>query len=492
MKNKTVLVAGVFNILHPGHLRLLRFAREFGDTLIVAVLSDSSCGTAAHVHQNLRLEALRSNMWVSHAFICEESIIDVIKALKPDVVVKGKEHECTENPELAILTAYGGKLVFSSGDTAFSSLDLLRREILGEVTNSFVYPYDYMLRHNLTSKSLSTIIEKFRNLRVVVVGDLIVDEYVTCEPLGMSQEDPTIVVSPVDTVKFLGGAGIVAAHSASLGAEVTLFSVAGSDYEMEFSRDALSRAGVHTNLSIDASRPTTVKRRYRSKGKTLLRVNRLHSGSISAELQSELSAQIKVALESADLLVFSDFNYGCLPQKLVSDLLKHIEGSGLVTAADSQSSSQFGDICRYRQLTLITPTEREARIGLKNQEDGLVILAKQLTELTNAENVLLKLGEEGMLVHSANATEGGWVTDRLSALNTSPKDVAGAGDSVLISAGMTIAAGGNIWQAALIGSVAAAIQVGRVGNTPISAKDLLREVSTNDPKLDLKNPIQTS
>jgi bifunctional ADP-heptose synthase (sugar kinase/adenylyltransferase) len=147
-----------------------------------------------------------------------------------------------------------------------------------------------------------------------------------------------------------------------------------------------------------------------------------------------------------------------------------------MVVADSQSSSQTGDIGRFMGMDLITPTEREARISIRNREDGLVVLAEKLRQQALARNVLLKLGEEGVLIHAENSNVDNWLTDRISALNSAPKDVAGAGDSLLITSAMTLASKGNIWEAACLGSLAAAVQVGRVGNTPLKIDELLMEL----------------
>jgi cytidyltransferase-like protein len=129
MTKRTVFVAGIFNVLHPGHLRLLKFAKESGDKLIVGVISDRVAGLEAHVPQNLRLEALKMNALVDEVFLIEDSASDAIYKLKPSLVVKGKEHRHLDNPEQQAVESYGGKLLFSSGDVVFSSLDLIRREI---------------------------------------------------------------------------------------------------------------------------------------------------------------------------------------------------------------------------------------------------------------------------------------------------------------------------------------------------------------------------
>jgi len=470
---KTIFVSGNFNILHPGHLRLLRFARELGDKLIVGVHSDRAGGSDIHVPESLRLEGIRSNSWVTEAILIDEPVTEVIKKLKPDVVVKGKEHIDFHNPELDVLKEYGGELLFSSGEVIFSSLDLIRKDLTDFDNLWRQFPEEYIKRHGFSSKDLIEIVKKMESLKVCVIGDLIVDEYITCDPLGMSQEDPTIVVTPVDTQKFIGGSGIVAAHAANLGAKVEFFTVTGKDEERNFVEKELKNYKVNNNLFIDENRPTTVKQRYRSQGKTLLRVSHLHQGSISSELQKSLYKEVEKKLSDMDLIVYSDFNYGCLPQPLVDLLVKKSQELGIVQAADSQCSSQIGDISRFKGMNLLTPTEHEARISLGNQEDGLVVIAENLCDRSDAQNIIIKLAGEGILIHSKDKKLES-KTDRLPALNDNPKDVAGAGDSMLIASALTIAAGGTFGQAAAIGSFAAGLQISRLGNQPLEKQEILR------------------
>ena len=474
---RTVLITGNFNVLHPGHLRLFRFAKEYGDKLIVAVLSDNLSGIGAYVPENLRLEGVQSNSWVDESFIIDEPITDVILRIRPDFVVKGKEHEKIFNPESEVLAQYGGTLVFGSGETVFSSLELIRKEFLEFDSKSISLPEEYLRRHVIKRDDLIFVINKFPKLRICVVGDLIIDEYITCQPLGMSQEDPTVVVMPLDSTLFLGGAGIVAAHATGLGASVDFISVTGSDSTREFAVKKLEESKVKTHLLIDDSRPTSLKQRYRSKGKSLLRVSHLHQGAISLAQQDKIFKVIEKVMHRTDLLVFSDFNYGCLPQPLVQRITHIAKRHNVYLAADSQSSSQVGDISRFIGMDLLTPTEWEARISTRNREDGLVVLAESLRQQSSAKNILLKLGEEGLLIHSSTANTNEWMTDRVDALNSSPKDAAGAGDSLLITTAMALASGANIWEAACLGSLAAAVQVGRVGNTPIKSNELIRELT---------------
>ena len=172
---KTVFVSGDFNILHPGHLRLLKFAKESGHYLTVGVNSDVISDKG--ISEDIRLESIKATSYVDEAFILKISAVEYIKAFQPDIVVKGKEHENKENIELDILSSYGGKLLFSSGEIGFSSMDLLRQEFLS-FSNNVNHSSEYLKRHDLQLHTLKDIIAKFANLKVLVIGDTIVDEYI--------------------------------------------------------------------------------------------------------------------------------------------------------------------------------------------------------------------------------------------------------------------------------------------------------------------------
>jgi bifunctional ADP-heptose synthase (sugar kinase/adenylyltransferase) len=174
--------------------------------------------------------------------------------------------------------------------------------------------------------------------------------------------------------------------------------------------------------------------------------------------------------------MFSDFNYGCLPQYLVDQLIPLCRERGIMMAADSQSSSQMSDVSRFKGMHLLTPTEREARLATRDFSSGLVVLAELLRQKAEAGHVMLTLGSEGVLVQVPEPVPGQFATDRLPAFNSVPKDVAGAGDSLFACASMALAVGADIWQAAYLGSVAAALQISRVGNSPLTAEDLLMEL----------------
>ena len=469
---RVVFVSGNFNVVHPGHVRLLQFAADCGDFLVVGVLDEASAGAAVPV--DMRLEGVQAISLVDFAFVLRDAPERFIAALRPSVVVKGKEYENQLNPEQAAVDAYGGKLLFSSGEVRFSSLELIRREYIEANLSTVRKPKAFPLRHGFNIADLKNCLPRFNGMKVVVVGDLIVDEYIDCDPLGLSQEDPTVVVTPIDSKRFVGGAGIVAAHARGLGAEVSYFSVAGNDETYSFAREALSGFGVDCNIVLDESRPTTLKKRYRALGKTLLRVTELRQHAVRPEIADGILQSLSARIAGADLLIFSDFNYGCLPQHLVAAIIELAKAKRVPMVADSQASSQLSDISRYNGMLLITPTEREARLALRDSNSGLAVIADALQERAAAENVVITLGVQGILVYARR--DGAWMMDLLPAFNTAPKDSAGAGDSFLACASMAMCAGQDVWRGVYLGSLAAACQVARVGNSPLAPSDLITEI----------------
>jgi len=143
-------------------------------------------------------------------------------------------------------------------------------------------------------------------------------------------------------------------------------------------------------------------------------------------------------------------------------------------AADSQVSSQTGDVSRFKGMTLLTPTEREARVALNDFISGLAVISERLIERSRTRNLVITLGTEGALINTL--TEGQHQSDRLPAFNPSPKDVSGAGDSFFMASSMALRAGTDVWQASYLGSLAAALQVSRVGNLPLTTAELVTEI----------------
>jgi rfaE bifunctional protein kinase chain/domain len=465
-----VFISGKFNVIHPGHIRLFRFGKELAEKLHVALDTDG----LNQDEINWRVNALQAIDLVDQIHTYEIDNTSLIEKIEPNVVLKGREFRDRKNSEKALVESYGGKLVFGSGINFFSETEFLDKSNLHAGSDEIKLPIEFMRRNNTTKEVVKDFLKITPSLNVCVLGDLIVDEYINCHPLGMSHEEPTIVVKAVDKKKFIGGAGIVAAHCSALGANTFFISVIGDDEPGSWAKNKVSEYGIKEELIFDNSRPTTLKQRYRSGSQTLFKLTELSQEIINPNIQDDIYGKFNRLVGQLDLLIFSDFSYGNLPAELVGKIMSLAMEHNVLIAADSQSSSQVGNLSKFSGAFLVTPTEREARVELRDQSSGLVILLDDLRDYLGAKNVLLKLGPDGILIRGVGANQELLPTEQVEPSNKKPIDTSGAGDSVLAVSALALAGGFDIYSSAMLGSFIAGIQVGRLGNIPVNREEIER------------------
>ena len=459
----TSLVSGKFKVLHLGHLRLFKTAASLANNLIIAI--DNSGLTKEELNWRIKLI---SNIDLVHKVIeFNGDIESLIEKLKPDYVVKGSEFSRIYNIEESILGNYGGKLVFSSGNYEYF-----------ESKSEFNYfetieqDNDFLKRNSITRESIQEVVNKFVNLKVCVIGDLIIDKYIDCKAIGMSQEYPGVVFTPSSTENFIGGAGVVAQHCNALGAETDFFTILGDDEMGKWVNGKFLETSINANLFIDSTRKTTIKTRYKFGLQNLFRLSEFTNDTINLDIERKIVDEFEKRSKDYDLLIFSDFSYGLLSPELVNKIIEICKSNHVFIAADSQSSSQIGDLSKFSNIDLVTPTEREARVELKDETSGLAVLLEKLQGKIRYGNVILKLAGDGVLIYShQNRLENFLNIDQILALNRSPVNVSGAGDALLASSSMALALGANIYISSYIGSLAAALHITVDSNKPISLVD---------------------
>ena len=171
--NGMVLVTGNFNVLHPGHIRLLKFAKSFEMKLVVGVNSDRIAGSLVDSSETLRKEAVSSINIVDECFLVDEPIHQFIKRHKPKIVVKGKEYEKKQNPELDALREFGGQLIFISGEIGSTGEASLK---IGDnkLASTKIAISRFMTKHGINTGRLLKILDDFKTKRVCILGDLII------------------------------------------------------------------------------------------------------------------------------------------------------------------------------------------------------------------------------------------------------------------------------------------------------------------------------
>lgn len=468
-KVKKVFVSGKFAVIHSGHIRLFMFAKTIGINLTVAL--DTEGLDEAEIEW--RSSFLKNQEFVDEVVLFKADIEKTILQIKPDIIIKGSEFSSRPNIEKEIVSTYGGELIFSSGSTFFSERDLLNSDEAISVDYSEKIPKDFLKRNGISLSEITKQILKFNTVKVCVIGDIIIDEYINCHPLGMSREEPNIVVTPIDSQKFLGGAGIVAAHTVGLGATTNLITITGKDEAGLWAVSKAAEYGITIQSIEDKTRPTNLKQRYKAGLQTLLKVSHLSQDVVSNNIQEQIINKFEKIATDTDLLILSDFSYGVLTKEVTTELIKIAKLKGLVIAADSQTSSQLGDLSQFANVDLITPTETEARLELKDQKSGLAVIADKLRNKINSKSIIIKLGADGLVINGVKSDGTLLNLDALPSLNQNPIDVSGAGDSLLAASSLAITIENNLAKASLIGSLAAAIQIGRIGNIPIEKEKII-------------------
>ena len=290
-----------------------------------------------------------------------------------------------------------------------------------------------------------------------------------CEPLGMSAEAPVLVVKELKSKNFIGGAAIVAANISSLGANCELISVVGKDENAGIIQKELSELDINFHFLEDETRPTTFKKRYVVENQKLFRVSKLEDRSLNSNKEKELIAKVKELAKVSSGIVISDFVYGVITKNVLNQIVKIAHENDLPLLGDLQCSTQVGSILKFKNFSLLSPNEKEARIAMQDKEISLEFLSKKIIHETNAENLIMKLGSEGFIIYAKNE-KNQLFSQAFPALVANPVDVTGAGDSLIAVMSIGISLKEDILCTAAIACCQAALAVKKMGNFPIKRK----------------------
>lgn len=478
---KVIMCHGVFDVVHPGHLRHLLYAKSKADILIASITADvhiSKGHYRPHVPQELRALNLAAYELIDYVVIDQNPTpIANLREIQPDFFAKGYEYTSGGLPpktqeELDTLHAFGGDIIFTPGDIVYSStrlIDLAPPAIWLEKLLTF------MDTQGLSFDSLRAALGKLKGLRVHVVGDTIVDSYTHAAMIGGQTKTPTMSVLYERRDDYIGGAAVVSEHLRAAGANVLFSTVLGNDPFKDFVLEGLARSGVECNAIIDSTRPTTNKNAIVTQGYRLLKIDTLDNRSISDEIVSKLNAAISGGNHSA--VVFSDFRHGIFNRRTIPQLIASIP-AGVFRVADSQVASRWGNITEFKGFDLITPNEREARFALGDQDSGVRPLASALYDAARCKTLMLKLGERGVLtcVSSDHESLDSYVV--VDSFVDRVVDAVGAGDALLAYATLARLATGSDAIATILGSMAAACECEVDGNIPVTPENVHSKIDS--------------
>lgn len=321
----------------------------------------------------------------------------------------------------------------------------------------------------LTKTRANEILDKARQSRVVVLGDVMLDEFIWGDVSRISPEAPVPVVNIQNESTRLGGAANVLANAIALGAAATVVGVVGNDSAADKLREGLRRTGgVQTDATLiaDERRPTTIKLRVIAHNQMVVRADREHRGHVNGNVESRIIATVKEAIGNAQALVISDYDKGVITPKILSEVLPTAYGRIPVLIDPKIRNFDF-----YRPATLITPNHHEAlRVANleEDNEDTLEQAARLIRQRLSCDAVLITRGEKGMMLVEGDAPPISVATAAREVF-----DVTGAGDTVIATLAAALAAGASMTEAAALANYAAGIVVGKIGTATATAAEIL-------------------
>lgn len=487
-KKKYVLCHGVFDIVHPGHLHHLAFAKSRADFLIASITADKFISKGIyrpHVPEKLRALNLAMLEMVDYVVINDEKeSLNILSKLKPNYYAKGFEYSRKNRPietdkEKKIINSYGGKFLFTPGDIVYSSSKFLN-SYLPDISKQKLK--NLINEENIDVKNILNHLNKFKRIKVHVVGDIIVDTLLKTELIGGQTKTPTLSVLKKDEINYVGGAGVVAKHLQSAGAKVTISSIIGNDNLGKFVINDLKKNKIKLNIVLDKNRPTTNKKSVICENHRMLKIDSLDNTPIVESQIRKLSDFIKK--EKVDCVIFSDFRHGIFHKDSINNLRKAIK-PGVFKVADSQVASRWGNIGEFKDFDLLTPNEKEARFALGDQDSTVNALTQFLSDVTNYKYLILKLGKKGIFSverkNKKNSKQNKAYT--IDSFVNNLVDPVGSGDALLAYATLSLIAQKKLSLASIIGSIAAACECEKNGNIPVSKKEVLKRFNQEVKKI---------
>ena len=477
---KVIMCHGVFDVVHPGHVRHLLFAKSKGDVLIASLTADRHIDKGKyrpHIPQELRAINLAAFEMVDYVVIDERATpLENLRIIQPDYFAKGYEYAASgelharTREELEVVQAYGGELLFTPGDVVYSSTNLIN---LAPPRLSLEKLLMLMRSQGVAFDHLRRTLDQLAGKRVHVIGDTIVDSHTYSTMIGGQTKTPTISVLFEKKVDFVGGAAAVVSHMTAAGADATLSTVLGDDLLKDFVLERLEASGSRCRAIIDPTRPTVNKNAVVAGGYQLLKIDTLDNSPISDHVLGELVQTLRDT--PADAVVFSDFRHGIFNRRTIPQLIEAIP-PGCYRVGDSQVASRWGNILEFRGFDLITPNEREARFALADQDLGVRPLAAALYDAAQCKLLILKLGDRGVLACRGAPHESLDSFFVVDSFVETLVDAVGAGDALLAYATLAMLVTRNEVVATILGSMAAACECECEGNIPVLPEAMHRKI----------------
>lgn len=480
-KKKIVHCHGVFDLLHVGHIRHFTEAKAMGDLLVVTLTPDQHVNKGPHrpaFPHDLRAEVIAALDVVDYVAVNEwPTAVNTIKLLKPDVYAKGPDYKDASKDvtggikiEEDAVRSVGGEIRYTE-DITFSSSKLLNRHM--PQFSGAAAGFLERLRQRYTGSDVGELIGGLRKLKVLVIGDAILDQYVYCSAMGKSSKEPIIAAQYLSTVTHAGGALAIANHLGEFADNIHLLTYLGAkDSQEAFVRSNL-KPNVVPNFVFKTDSPTIVKRRFVQETllTKLFEIYEMNDSPLEGREEDALCAFLEKKLPDYDVVLAADFGHGLITSRAVELLAKKSRFLSVMTQINAANIG-FHTISKYPRADYVCIQESELRLDHRNKRDGLKLLIEAVAKRLSVSTVMVTRGTHGTLLYRAG--EG---FSECPAFANKVVDRIGAGDAVL--AVTTLASAGKLPPEIIgfLGNLAGAQAVQIIGNaSSISRVGMLKSV----------------
>ena len=466
---KVVLCHGVFDLLHVGHINHFCEAKGYGDILIVTVTPDQYVNKGPNrpaFKEEDRLKALAALNAVDYVALNKSATAaSAIKELKPKIYCKGQDYKFHQNDvsgeiknEIKALKLNGGRIIYTRGVT-FSSSSLLNK--YSQICSVGQKIEINKIKKKYSFLKIKKLFENFKRLKVLIVGETIIDQYFFCDALGKSGKEPVLVLRDLKMEQYLGGAAVISRHASQFSDKITLLSMIGEKEEyLKEIKDDLPKKINFTYIKKRNS-PTILKKRFLDHitNNKVLGVYKINDDVLVDVEERLFNKKLKKLLPKHDLVIVSDYGHGLISKKSSEIICKNSKYLAL-NAQINAANIGYHSMRKYKNFDCMIINEQEIRHELRDKNGNIKSLMKRLAKEQKIKNIIITKGKNGSIFYNKDK-------NKFSLSDAFAKrivDKIGAGDAMLSVIALCLKSGFDEKLSLLTGSLAAAHSVETIGN----------------------------
>ncbi len=468
---KVVLCHGVFDLIHPGHIIHFEQAKGMGDILVVSITSEKYVRKGPgrpYFSDELRMKFLEAIQYIDYVMLSEGyTVEDIVETVEPDIYVKGEEYRQPKDDitgkiseEQEFVEQHGGKIQFTTGQV-FSSTHLINTALSGLPDDVRVYMEIFKQKYSM--RDIKEYAVKVSKLKVLVVGDIIIDKYTYCTVQGMMSKDTAYSARLKNIEEYFGGAAAVARHLSSFSEHVTLMSVIGNEENIRLKMFDELAENISLKLIYSEEVPTITKRRYLSRNekrdeyRKIFAINNIpERPGYEEAVREKFLEKLEDIIESYDVVFLCDFGHGLIDEnvmELVQDKARYL----VLNCQTNSSNKGMNIITKYHRADAFTLDQQEINLAYPSYSDDEKTKLKKLGSHLDGIGWLTRGALGAMQIEQGRTTE-------CPAFTLSVKDTIGAGDAFLALAGIFAAAGAPAEIGTFMGNIGGALGANIVGN----------------------------